>query len=38
MGQLYTTGVPVPFTPEYACKVSNPDEVEEALHIAFRPQ
>jgi len=38
IGQLYTTGVPVPFTIEYACKVSNPDEVEKALHIAFGPQ
>ena len=38
IGQLYTTGVPVPFTLEYACKVSNPDEVEKALHIAFGPQ
>jgi hypothetical protein len=38
IGQLYTTGVPVPFTLEYACKVANPDEVEKALHIAFGPQ
>jgi hypothetical protein len=38
IAQLYTTGVPVPFTLEYACKVSNPDEVEKALHIAFAPQ
>ena len=38
IAQLYTTGVPVPFTLEYACKVSNPDEVEKALHIAFGPQ
>jgi hypothetical protein len=38
IAQLYTTGVPVPFTLEYACKVSNPDEVERALHIAFSPQ
>ena len=38
IGQLYTTGVPVPFTIEYACKVGNPDEVEQALHIAFAPQ
>lgn len=38
IAQLYTTGVPVPFTLEYACKVSNPDEVERALHIAFGPQ
>ncbi len=38
IGQHYTTGVPVPFTLEYACKVKNPDEVERALHIAFAPQ
>lgn len=38
IAQLYTTGVPVPFTLEYACKVGNPDEVEKALHIAFGPQ
>ncbi len=38
IGQLYTTAVPVPFTLEYACNVSNPDEVEQALHIAFGPQ
>lgn len=38
ISQLYTTGVPVPFTIEYACKVGNPDEVERALHIAFGPQ
>ena len=36
--QLYTTGVPVPFKLEYACKVENPDEVEKAIHIAFGPQ
>ena len=35
--QLYTTGVPVPFILEYACKVPNSEEVEKALHIAFAP-
>lgn len=35
IAQLYTTGVPVPFTIEYACKVQNAEEVEKALHIAF---
>ncbi len=35
--QLYTTGVPVPFELEYACKVANAEEVEKALHIAFSP-
>jgi hypothetical protein len=37
IGQLYTTGVPVPFKLEFACKVANADEVEQALHIAFAP-
>jgi hypothetical protein len=37
IGQLYTTGVPVPFSIEYACRVDNPVEVEKALHIAFGP-
>lgn len=35
--QLYTTGVPVPFKLEYACKVKNAEEVEKALHTAFGP-
>ena len=35
--QLYTTGVPFPFTVEFACRVPNPDEVEAALHHAFNP-
>jgi len=38
IGQLYTTGVPVPFELHYACKVQNAEEVEKALHIAFSPQ
>ena len=38
VSQLYTTGVPVPFDIEYACRVSNPVEVETALHRAFGPQ
>ncbi len=38
IAQLYTTGVPFPFKLEFACKVENPDEVEEALHLAFGPQ
>ncbi len=37
VSQLYTTGVPVPFDIEYACKVPNPAEVETALHEAFAP-
>lgn len=35
--QLYSTGVPFPFTLEYACQVPNGDEVERALHEAFGP-
>lgn len=35
LAQLYSTGVPVPFKLEFACKVDNADEVEKALHIAF---
>lgn len=37
IGQLYTTGVPFPFKLEFAAKVSNPEEVERALHVAFAP-
>jgi T5orf172 domain len=37
MAQLYTTGVPFPFDVEFVCRVSNPDEVERALHTAFAP-
>jgi hypothetical protein len=37
MIQLYTTGVPVPFTLEFACRVENNNEVEFALHTAFGP-
>lgn len=37
IAQLYTTGVPVPFKLEFACKVLNAAEVEQALHIAFAP-
>lgn len=37
IAQLYTTGVPVPFNLEYACRVQNSDEVEKALHVAFGP-
>jgi hypothetical protein len=34
--QLYTTGVPVPFTVEFAGTVQNARLVERALHNAFR--
>lgn len=37
IGQLYTTGVPVPFKLEYACRVTNGKDVEDALHRAFAP-
>jgi hypothetical protein len=37
IAQLYTTGVPVPFTIEFAGRVPNSEEVEKALHIAFAP-
>ncbi len=37
IAQLYTTGVPVPFTIEFACRVENSVEVERALHTAFAP-
>lgn len=35
--QLYTTGVPVPFKLEFACRVENAPEVEKAMHLAFGP-
>ncbi|MCP9828652.1 GIY-YIG nuclease family protein [Synechococcus sp. L2F] len=37
IGQLYTTGVPVPFELQFACKVENAEDVEQALHTAFDP-
>ena len=37
IGQLYTTGVPVPFDLAFACKVQNDEDVEQALHTAFAP-
>lgn len=37
IGQLYTSGVPVPFNLEFACRVPNAHEVERALHLAFGP-
>jgi hypothetical protein len=35
--QLYSSGVPVPFKLEFACRVENAEEVERALHRAFAP-
>jgi hypothetical protein len=37
IGQLYTTGVPVPFDVAYAAQVENARQVEDALHTAFGP-
>jgi len=37
IAQLYSTGVPVPFKLEFACKVHDAEPVERALHIAFGP-
>lgn len=40
MRELYTTGVPVPFECQFACKVKKTDcaKIEKALHMAFAPQ
>lgn len=38
VSQLYSTGVPLPFEVQYACRVDNALEVERALHSAFAPQ
>ena len=40
MKELYTTGVPVPFECQYACRVKKTDcaKIEKALHTAFSPQ
>ena len=35
MKQLYSTGVPLPFTCEYAGLVENASKVEKAFHYAF---
>ena len=35
LNELYSTGVPLPFTCEYACRVKDCKAVENALHIAF---
>ena len=37
LGELYTTGVPVPFECVFAGKVSDIDKVEKAFHLAFAP-
>lgn len=40
MKELYTTGVPVPFECQYACRVEKTEcaKIEKALHMAFAPQ
>ena len=40
MKELYTTGVPVAFECQFACRVNNKDcaKIEKALHTAFAPQ
>ncbi len=40
MKELYSTGVPVPFECQFACKVKQSDcaKIEKALHTAFNPQ
>lgn len=40
MKELYTTGVPVAFECQFACRVNNKDcsKIEKALHTAFEPQ
>ena len=40
MKELYSTGVPVPFECQFACKVKKSDcaKIEKALHTAFNPQ
>lgn len=40
MKELYSTGVPVPFECQFACKVKKADcaKIEKALHTAFNPQ
>lgn len=37
MGELYTSGVPVPFECVYAALVKDIDKVEKAFHTAFAP-
>ena len=37
MKELYASGVPLPFECVYAARVTNIDEVEKALHMAFSP-
>lgn len=36
--QLQTTGVPKGFQVEYACRTTDPEAVEQAMHVAFGPR
>ena len=36
IAELYTTGVPFPFHPEWVCRIKNAAEAERALHKAFK--
>ncbi|TBV74803.1 GIY-YIG nuclease family protein [Pseudoxanthomonas winnipegensis] len=36
--QLQTTGVPRGFQVEYACRTTDPEAVEQAMHVAFGPR
>ena len=37
LGELYSTGVPVPFECEFAGRVKDEHKVEKAFHLAFGP-
>lgn len=37
LGELYSTGVPVPFECEFAGRVQDEGKVEKAFHLAFGP-
>lgn len=37
LGELYSTGVPVPFECEFAGRVEDETKVEKAFHLAFGP-
>ena len=37
LGELYTTGVPVPFECAFAGRIANEGKVERAFHLAFDP-
>ena len=37
LGELYSTGVPVPFECEFAGRIADESKVERAFHLAFGP-